>query len=226
MANVSSKFAGQNVFEKSFYLAVRALVVFLCRTYLRLGVSGSNNIPLNGAFILAPTHRSTVDIPIASAVTRRRMRFMGKDSLWKVKTIGSFFSALGAFPVTRGSADLEALKRCISVLQSGEPLVMFPEGTRRMGSEVVDLFDGAAYISIKTGLPIVPVGIAGSEQVMQTGSKMIWPKRCYAVVGKPIFPNQIEGKRASREEIASLTQQIQVSLQQLFNDADARIKKR
>jgi 1-acyl-sn-glycerol-3-phosphate acyltransferase len=103
---------------------------------------------------------------------------------------------------------------------------MFPEGTRRMGSEVVDLFDGAAYISIKTGLPIVPVGIAGSEQVMQTGSKMIWPKRCYAVVGKPIFPNQIDGKRASREEIASITQQIQVSLQQLFNDADARIKKR
>ena len=226
MANVSSKFAGQNVFAKSFYLAVRALVVFLCRTYLRLGVSGSNNIPLNGAFILAPTHRSTVDIPIASEVTRRRMRFMGKDSLWKVKTIGSFFSALGAFPVTRGSADLEALKRCISVLQSGEPLVMFPEGTRRMGSEVIDLFDGAAYISIKTGLPIVPVGIAGSEQVMQTGSKMIWPKRCYAVVGKPIFPNQIDGKRASREEISSLTQQIQVSLQQLFNDADARIKKR
>ena len=226
MANVSSKFAGQNVFAKSFYLAVRALVVFLCRTYLRLRVSGSNNIPLNGAFILAPTHRSTVDIPIASAVTRRRMRFMGRDSLWKVKVIGSFFSALGAFPVTRGSADLEALKRCISVLQNGEPLVMFPEGTRRIGSEVVDLFDGAAYISIKTGLPIVPVGIAGSEQVMQTGYKMIWPKRCYAFVGKPIFPNQLEGKRASREEIATLTQQIQVSLQQLFNGAEARIKKR
>ena len=95
-----------------------------------------------------------------------------------------------------------------------------------MGSEVVDLFDGAAYIAIKTGLPIVPVGIAGSEQVMQTCSKMIWPKRCYAVVGKPIFPNQLEGKRASREEIATLTQQIQVSLQQLFNEAEARIKKR
>jgi hypothetical protein len=54
---------------------------------------------------------------------------------------------------------------------------------------------------------------------------MIWPKRCYAVVGKPIFPNQLEGKRASREEIAVLTQQIQVSLQQLFNEAEARIKK-
>lgn len=226
MANVSSKFAGQNVFAKVFYLAIRALVVALCRAWLRLGVSGSHNVPSNGAFILAPTHRSAVDIPIASAVTRRRMRFMGKDSLWKVKVVGSFFSALGAFPVTRGSADLEALKRCISVLQSGEPLVLFPEGTRRMGREVVDLFDGAAYISIKTGLPIIPVGIAGSEQVMQTGSKMIWPKRCYAVVGKPIFPSQIDGKRASREEIASLTQQIQDSLQHLFNEAETRIIKR
>ena len=226
MANVESKFAGQNVFAKSFYISIRALVVFLCRTWLRLNVSGSHNVPKNGAFILAPTHRSTVDIPIASAVSRRRMRFMGKDSLWKVKFIGSFFSALGAFPVTRGSADLEALKRCISILQSGEPLVLFPEGTRRIGSEVVDLFDGAAYISLKTGLPIVPVGIAGSEQVMQTGSKMIWPKRCYAMVGEPIFPQQQDGKRASREEIAALTVQIQDSLQRLFNEAEARINKR
>ena len=226
MANVESKFAGQNVFAKSFYISIRALVVFLCRTWLRLNVSGSHNVPKNEAFILAPTHRSTVDIPIASAVTRRRMRFMGKDSLWKVKFIGSFFSALGAFPVTRGSADLEALKRCISILQSGEPLVLFPEGTRRIGSEVVDLFDGAAYISLKTGLPIVPVGIAGSEQVMQTGSKMIWPKRCYAMVGEPIFPQQQDGKRASRDEIAALTVQIQDSLQRLFNEAEARINKR
>jgi 1-acyl-sn-glycerol-3-phosphate acyltransferase len=226
MASVESKFAGQNVFAKSFYLSIRALVVFLCRTWLRLGVSGKSNVPKNGAFILAPTHRSTVDIPIASAVTHRRMRFMGKDSLWKIAPIGSFFSALGAFPVTRGSADLEALKRCISILKSGEPLVMFPEGTRRIGSEVVDLFDGAAYISIKTGLPIVPVGIAGSEQVMQTGSKMIWPKRCFAVVGEPIYPKQGDGKRASRDEIGQLTAQIQQSLQQLFNEADARIKRR
>lgn len=226
MASVSSKFAGRNIFAKSFYLVIRGLVVSLCRVYLRLGVSGSNNVPSTGAFILAPTHRSTVDIPIASAVTRRRMRFMGKDSLWKIKPLGSFFSALGAFPVTRGSVDLEALKRCISVLQSGEPLVLFPEGTRRIGSDVVDLFDGAAYVSIKTGLPIVPVGIAGSEQVMQTGSKMIWPKRCYAIVGTPIYPKQHDGRRASRDEIAMLTQQVQEALQQLFNEAETRINKR
>ena len=61
---------------------------------------------------------------------------------------------------------------------------------------------------------------------MQTGSNMIWPKRCYAFVGKLIFPNQLEGKRASREEIATLTQQIQVSLQHLFDEAETRIKKR
>ncbi|MEY4251507.1 MAG: hypothetical protein RL691_388, partial [Actinomycetota bacterium] len=68
-------------------------------------------------------------------------------------------SALGAFPVTRGSADREALKRCIAVLEAGEPLVLFPEGTRQSGPIVQPLFDGAAYVAVKAGVPIIPVGI-------------------------------------------------------------------
>jgi 1-acyl-sn-glycerol-3-phosphate acyltransferase len=223
MAVVTSKFAGESLIARMFYIAIRGLVVFLCRIWLRLGVAGSQHVPRTGAFILAPTHRSTVDIPIASAVTKRRMRFMGKDSLWKIKIVGSFFSALGAFPVTRGSADLEALRRCIAVLESGQPIVMFPEGTRRIGNDVVDLFDGAAYISFKTGLPIVPVGIAGSERVTQTGSKMIRPLRCYAVVGEPIWPVSTQERRASREEISALTAKVGQSLQNLFDQADQAI---
>ncbi|MFM7493015.1 MAG: lysophospholipid acyltransferase family protein, partial [Acidimicrobiaceae bacterium] len=97
---------------------------------------GRENIPQSGAFILAPIHRSNVDTPIVSLVTSRRLRFMGKDSLWKVKPIGAVLSALGGFPVTRGSADLEALKRCLAVLSLGEPLVMFPEGTRQSGPKI------------------------------------------------------------------------------------------
>ena len=97
---------------------------------------------------------------------------MGKDSLWKFAPIGWLLSALGAFPVTRGTADREALKRCIAVLEMGEPLVLFPEGTRQSGPMVMPLFDGAAYIAVKAGVPIIPLGIGGSEKVMPKGKKM------------------------------------------------------
>ena len=217
MAIVDSRIVGQSRSTKIFYACVRGLVVGLCRSLLRLRVVGLENVPKTGAFVFAPTHRSTIDIPVASAATRRRMRFMGKDSIWKFKLIGKAMTGLGAFPVTRGSADLEALKRCIAVLHSGEPLVMFPEGTRHFGPEVQPLFDGAAYVALKTGVPIVPAAIAGTEDVMRSGSK------CRMVIGKPIAAEVPGGGRASREQIAELTVKLQNELQLLLDEANRLI---
>lgn len=184
---------------------------------------GRENIPNSGAFILAPVHRSNVDTPIASLVTKRRLRFMGKDSLWKVKPIGAVLSALGGFPVTRGTADLEALKRCLSVLSLGEPLVMFPEGTRQSGPKIHPLFDGAAYLAIKSGVPIVPVGFGGTEGVMPKGSKKILPKKCSIVVGKPIFPPKSDTGRLPRTATTDLTKDLEVALQTVFDQAKRQV---
>jgi 1-acyl-sn-glycerol-3-phosphate acyltransferase len=223
MAIVDSRIVGQTRSTKIFYAIVRGLVVGICRSYLRLRVIGLDNIPKEGAFIFAPTHRSTIDIPVASAATRRRMRFMGKDTIWKYKTIGKFMTGLGAFPVTRGTADLEALKRCIAILNSGEPLVMFPEGTRHYGPEVQPLFDGAAYVALKTGVSIVPAAIAGTEDVMRSGSKAIRFKKCRMVIGKPISAEVSGGGRASREQISELTVKLQHEMQLLLDEANRLI---
>lgn len=184
---------------------------------------GRENIPQSGAFILAPIHRSNVDTPIVSVVTKRRLRFMGKDSLWKVKPVGAVLSALGGFPVTRGTADLEALKRCLAVLSLGEPLVMFPEGTRQSGPHIHPLFDGAAYLSIKAGVPIVPVGFGGTEGVMPKGSKKILPKKCSVVVGKPIFPPQSDSGRSPRTATTDLTAALSEALQIVFDQAKQKV---
>jgi len=223
MAIVDSRIVGQSRSTKIFYSIVRGLVVGICRSYLRLRVVGSENVPREGSFVFAPTHRSAIDIPVASAATRRRMRFMGKDSIWKYKPIGKIMTGLGAFPVTRGSADLEALKRCIAIVQSGEPLVMFPEGTRHYGPEVQPLFDGAAYIALKTGVPIVPAAIAGTEDVMRSGSKAIRFKKCRMVIGEPIAADVPGGGRATREQIGDLTVQLQNELQRLLDEANRLI---
>ncbi len=219
MAEVDSVLAGNSWGARVFYSVIRFVVVVFCRLWLKLSVSGMENIPTDGPFILAPVHRSIMDIPIASAVTRRRMRFMGKDSLWRHKMFGSMFSALGAFPVTRGSADLEALRRCISIINAGEPLVLFPEGTRQSGDTMRPLFDGAAYVALKTQVPIVPVGIGGSQDIMPSGSAKIRRRKCVAVIGEPIYPPKINGTRAIRSDVRDLTVKLSTAMQILFDEA-------
>ena len=78
---------------------------------------------------------------------------MGADKYWKNRAFGRLLTALGGFPVTRGTADREALKRCIAVLEGGEPLVLFPEGERKSGPIVQPLFDGAAYVAVEGRRP-------------------------------------------------------------------------
>jgi 1-acyl-sn-glycerol-3-phosphate acyltransferase len=219
MAEVTTKLVRKTLINKIFYLTVRFIVIGVCRVYLRLRIIDAHKIPKTGTFILAPSHRSTLDIPVAAATTRRRLMYMGKDSMWKIKPIGVFLTALGSFPVTRGSADLEALKRCIAVLERGDPLVLFPEGTRRNGRVIEPLFDGAAFIAYKTGVPIIPVGIAGSEEIWPPGTKLPRPKMCVVVVGDAIHPKDLNGARATREMMSEFTLELQTSLQTVFDKA-------
>lgn len=201
------------------YKIMRSVVVSICVGYTRTKIVGRHNIPRHGAFVLAPIHRSNIDTPLAGAVTSRRLRFMGKDSLWKIRPVGWLISSLGAFPVTRGTADREALKRCIAVLEMGEPLVLFPEGTRQSGPTVMPLFDGAAYVAIKAGVPIIPLGIGGSERVMPKGKKMIYPRKCVLVIGEPIHAPLDETGRVARSAVKQVTNKLSVDLQRLFDEA-------
>jgi 1-acyl-sn-glycerol-3-phosphate acyltransferase len=222
MSAVESKLAGDDLGSRSFYQFIRFLVTAICRIYCRMTVSGQENIPKSGPFILAPIHRSYIDTPIASGCTRRRMRFMGKDSMWKHQPMNWMLSALGAFPVTRGSADREAILRAIQVLKSGEPLVLFPEGERKSGAVVQPLLDGAAYVACKAGVSIIPVGIGGSERVMGKGAKFIYPKKLVVIIGKPIsVPDSVDG-RIPRAAVKEVTAQLYEQLQKLFDEAQAK----
>ena len=119
--------------------------------------------------------------------------------------------------------NIEALKRCVAVLDAGEPLVMFPEGTRQSGSVLQPLFDGPAYVALKRGVPIVPVGIGGSEKVMRKGSKMIWPRKCHLTIGVPIIVERSTTSRVDRERMAAVTAELAVALQAAFDDARRRV---
>jgi len=209
--------------DVALYRFVRVLILVVAKLFGRVKVIGKEHVPEKGAFILAPVHRSNIDFALVSLVTTRRMRYMGKDSIFKYKFLNPFFHSLGAFPVHRGTADREALRTSIAVIESGQPLVMFPEGTRQAGPLVQELFDGTAYVAAKTGVPIIPVGIGGSERAMPKGSKFIHPGKIVIVIGEPLDPPAASEKGStSRRGVKQLTDQLHAEIQKLFDDARTR----
>jgi 1-acyl-sn-glycerol-3-phosphate acyltransferase len=222
MTQIETKLAGRGPLDRVVYWLVRNLLFVFLKLWCRLTVDGRENLPASGPFILAPSHRSVIDTPVASGIHPRRMRFMGADKWWSNATFGRLLTALGGFPVTRGSADREALKRSIHVLAGGEPLVLFPEGERKSGPIVQPLFDGAVYVAMRAGVPIVPVGIGGSERVMPRGSRSIKPHRIHAVIGRPIPVPAAATGRVSRAALHDITVQLHDELQRLFDTAQVR----
>jgi 1-acyl-sn-glycerol-3-phosphate acyltransferase len=204
------------------YGFVRALVHSLCKLLWRITIVHPERVPATGACVLAPSHRSLLDTPFLACVTRRRIRFMGKAEMWKYGWSAKFFSALGGFPVDRGGPDRAAMRAALAALEGGEPLGMFPEGTRRSGPVVEDLLDGVAYIAARMAVPIVPIGIGGSEEILAKGRKLPKFGRVVVIVGEPIHPPaRAPGASVRRGDVAALTEELRVAVKHLFDEAEA-----
>lgn len=209
--------------QRAAYLLMRGFMIAFTKLFWRTTYTGLENIPKTGAFIVAPVHRSNVDTFPMIAMTRRRMSFLGKDSLWKTKVTAWFFTTMGGYPVTRGTADREALKRCLEVVARGEGLILFPEGTRQSGPVVMELFEGAAWVASKSGAPIIPMGIGGSEGAMPKGAKMLRPVKLHYELGAPIpAPVGADGGRPSRDQLHATTKELHEELQRVFDIARAK----
>ncbi len=203
----------------SSYRFARGLLISICRVLWRVKVVGREHVPTDGVYIVAPSHRSALDIPFAAFITRRRLRFMAKQEIFATRLGRAVFTALGAIKVDRGATDRGALRASQQALLEGEPLVIFPEGTRREGREIVDLFDGCAYLSSKLGVPLVPVGVGGSAEILPKGRR--WPRfpRVVVVVGPPITPPAPTPQIRRRSQVRAVTDELQVALQQCYDEA-------
>ena len=210
----------QSLWGRILYRILWSMVLAVCKVLFRLRIEGRENFP-PGPFILSPVHRSFIDTPIAGMATSRRLRFMGKESLWEVKPLGALLSVLGGFPVERGTADRTALRAATDVLSLGEPLVMFPEGTRRSGDRVrrEDMLDGPAFVAARAGVPIVPVGLGGTVRALPVGSVIPRPRRVVVVVGNPIPPPPRIDGRLPRRAVSEHTDRLFDELGDLYVEA-------
>lgn len=202
------------------YRSVRRTIMTVLYPYFRVQRRGREHLDIEGPVIVAPVHRSNLDTPLLSGMSRRRLRALSKESLFSNRLFGAFLAALGAFPVRRGVADREAMREAIKMLEAGEQMVVFPEGTRQTGTQVGEVFDGMSYLASRTGAAIVPVGISGTEAAMSTGTRLPRPVRVAMVAGPPIRPP--EG-RMTRPQMSRFSEMVRERLQEVFDEARALV---
>jgi 1-acyl-sn-glycerol-3-phosphate acyltransferase len=206
--------------ELAWYQFCRALLYLPVQLMWRPRIMGRENLPQTTPYILAPVHRSYIDTVLSGYVTRRRLRYMAKSGVFAKPWAAKLFSSLGGFPVRRGAPDREALKVCEQALAVGEPVVLFPEGTRSSGPVLGPVLGGPAFLALRANVPIVPVGIGGTERSMPIGAKWVRPAQVGIVVGKPIWPPPRAGtERVPRRLIEEMTARLRDELQAVFDQA-------
>jgi len=206
-----------NPSKSAFYHVVAFILRSLAALLSRPTVTGTENIPLSGPVLIAPTHRSNVDFAFSLFLTPRKVFFMAKDSLFPIPVVGRAITALGAFPVARGTADRDAMRAAQAVLEAGQALILFPEGTRKYGPTVDHLLDGTMFIAAREKATVVPVGIAGTE-TFAANLKRGKLARVSMVIGEPILP-PVSGERVSRSAVSAKTIELQTKLQDAFDKA-------
>jgi len=152
-----------------FYYVVRALCWLLLKIFWRMEVIGIENLPESGGFIIASNHVSYLDPAVLAASLNRKIYFITKKEIFKNTFVSFILKNLNAFSVDRENVDILAFKKAMNILRKEEVLGIFPEGTRSSNGELQELKLGAIKIAMKTGVPILPVGIIGTHKIYPRG---------------------------------------------------------
>jgi len=147
------------------YWSGNLLTRILSWLFCRPRISGQENIPRKGGFILASNHISYYDPPLVGSWQRREVYFFAKKELFRNRLFGAIIRATNSLPVSRGAVDLKALKAAVEVIRAGFGLTMFPEGTRSRTDQFLAPKPGIGIIATRAGCPIVPVYIHGSNRL-------------------------------------------------------------
>lgn len=152
-----------------------------------LNRTGREHIPAEGGVLLAPNHRSFLDPWIVGVCLKRPAFFVAKSELFHNRFIGWFLNSLGAFPIRRGESDAEAMLTARTLLERGNALMIFPEGTRIRTGGLGKPKRGVGRLALQTGVPVVPIAVHNTERARR--GFLIRPCKIRVRAGSPLtFP--------------------------------------
>ena len=177
------------------YWIARGLLQPFFHLYFRMSRIGREHVPQEGPVIFAANHRSFLDPFVIGMLARRPIYFVAKRELFERPLVAWFLSALGAFPIDRGASDQDAMATAKAILERGDGLLIFPEGTRIRPGSLGRPKRGVGRLALETGAPVVPVAIFGSEAVRR--GWRIRPHKIRVRAGRPLTFPQVEAPSPS-----------------------------
>ena len=180
--------------DSGLYTFCRWLAVLVFGGLYRCRLRGPENLPVRGAVIVITNHKSNIDPVIVGMLCDRPLRYMAKKELFGNPALSRLISTLGAFPVDRGAGDREALATSLEVLTDGGALLMFPEGHRQSDDEVHEFLPGVAMIALRSGAPVVPLAMKGTQHILHGGRPGLPALR--AAIGPPLSFDDLPGRNS------------------------------
>lgn len=193
---------------------------FLARVLFDARVEGVEHLPRTGPFILVANHCSNVDPPIMGWATGRQIgrvvHFMAKVEMRSWPIIGWLASQSGVYFVRRGERDRAAQRFSLDALADGRPIAIYPEGTRSRDGHLKAGKPGAALIAMRSGAPVVPAAISGSQRIFPGRSRWPRPTRIRVRIGQPFHLDHQQAGRLDREVLAAGTERIMGAIEALL----------
>ncbi|MBC8499503.1 MAG: 1-acyl-sn-glycerol-3-phosphate acyltransferase [Candidatus Atribacteria bacterium] len=169
------------------YIIAKIKFLIIFKLFFRLKITGQENIPQDGSFIIVANHSSLLDPVILGISIKPKIIFVAAAYLFKIGWLSYLLRKANSIPV-QGENDISSLKRALKILQRGGVLGIFPEGGVDRQKDDLPIKAGAAYLATKVGVPIVPIKIKGADKVLPRGAKFIRSLNKIEVkIKKPIY---------------------------------------
>ncbi len=188
----------------------------LFRFFGQLRTEGLENVPASGGVILAPNHVSYADPPlVGTALAFRPTWYMAKQELFEVPVLGALIRRCRAFPVRRGTADRQALRRATELLEAGEVVTIFPEGGRSPDGGLQPPELGFAAIARRSGAPVVPVAVIGSDRLLPRGAILPRFRPVLVRFGRPLCYAADSSARSRKEDLQAFAATVMAAIERL-----------
>ena len=193
-----------------FYKILKVIFRFTFNLLFSPKVIGAENVPKEGAIIMAANHMSNWDPPILGTYLPRTVGYMAKEELFKPAIAGAIIKSLNAFPVKRGASDRGAIKMALNILKKGLCLGIFPEGTRSRDGKLHKAQAGVSLIAAMSKAPVVPTALIGTNKIWSKEEKF---PQLTIVFGEPIY---YEGKSNDKAALEEFSQEIMKKIENLI----------
>jgi 1-acyl-sn-glycerol-3-phosphate acyltransferase len=200
------------------YWVVKCLLTPIVRLIVRVRVEGREHVPRRGPVILAANHRSFLDSIFIPLVVRRRVTFVAKAEYFDDAKTAWFFKSCGQIPIRRegGSASERALESATDVLRAGKVFAIYPEGTRTRDGFLHRGHTGVARLALRCNVPVIPVGLVGTDEVQPVDAKLpALFRRVTVRFGEPIDPARYAGREQDRMALREFTDEVMYEICQL-----------